>query len=207
LLAPRDADPALRAAVRAAARAHADTVAALLLDPGVASALYQRYDFPAFFELVAQELEAAERDRLYLRIRGHYTGGPYEVPAEVREGRRARLRGAEIAHGLLLRREPDARPIGVDSACLDLSPLGAHVLVVGRECTCGEPLACRARVVDDAIHVETFNNPGMILCTDCYPALSACRLEGRLADGPYELRINGQPAGGVTLGGGRPTCP
>lgn len=69
------------------------------------------------------------------------------------------------------------------------APDGTDLLRVTRGCACGEPLACRAAVVDGVLRVEVRVDPDTAgVCTECYAVSTACTLPARA---PAAMVVNG----------------
>lgn len=69
------------------------------------------------------------------------------------------------------------------------APDGADLLRVTRACACGEPLACRASVVEGVLRVEVRVDPDTAgICTECYAVSTACTLP---AGAPAAMVVNG----------------
>lgn len=81
----------------------------------------------------------------------------------------------------------------VPASELDVSVAGApdatDLLRVTRACTCGQPLSCRASVVDGALHLDVRADPDSRgVCTECYAVSTACTLPAGV---PGTVILNG----------------
>ena len=77
-------------------------------------------------------------------------------------------------------------------ACVDTAPDGTLAFVLTRECTCGEPLACRAEVRDGALRVDVrFDPESPSVCSDCYPTSTGCTAPTLPSDAALRVIVNG----------------
>ena len=80
--------------------------------------------------------------------------------------------------------------------CRGASAGGLEVLQVTRDCSCGEPLACRARFSGAAIELEVrFDPKAPLACDDCFAVASACKLPELPAGGDWPILENGAATG------------
>lgn len=83
-------------------------------------------------------------------------------------------------------------PPSATRACVDAAPDGTPLLVVARDCTCGEPLACRAEVRDGALRVDVrFDPESPSVCTDCYPTSTGCTVPTLPSGAALRVIVNG----------------
>lgn len=94
-----------------------------------------------------------------------------------------------------------ATAVRPDRVCAVATP-GGHGLLAERDCTCGEPLACRVVRRGDALELTLEQLPGPAICDDCYPGWTTCTVD-RLAAGECVRVISGPaPLGELTAGAG-----
>ncbi len=178
--------------LRADPGATLDVFERLCFERGAGAPLAPTADLPGVLQLL-QDV-AAERVGLVARRLGDRVAEALNrAGPEDRTTLEQRLRQlALLAGGLDAPVDPAARVVAATRVCVEELPGGGRVLRVLRDCTCGEPLACRVSEQGAVLTVALWQNPGPAVCDDCYPGWASCSLPTLTGAQPITLRNAGR---------------